>query len=414
MCRKLIAIAVLLLFCAGCSSNTPLQTEASGDSSPEPGATVYDAQNKYTLGYTASFQECGTSYVGNTLMGSYLHYYDMETGISGYLCADPSCTHNTSACGACVRSGTTISYYDGLIYYVSGNGVDIDIWRGDLSGMSRKLLKTLDFDAFISTYSPIDYVVHRGRMYILGQNSQLSYVASECRVTLQSTPLDSSQDFTILFDKTYSCAANPVLRLVGDAAYLQVTSYPASGGREVEIFRIDLDSQEIETILSGQTFQGGNIFVEKMWVTPDERVYLPFAVDGLGYLWEIVDGQAVERIAFGEMATDAVTTYAADGIAFCVCSDGTIQRHVDIRTLDGEAIYSGQLLPDAVPEIGDAWNNGRLTLTLVGGDAEKLIVTTMISSTTPSGFVTSSYSYTLQLSIADEMQATVLWEGEVD
>ena len=93
--RIVLWLLALCLLLAGCGGITD-PTEATG---PVLGC---DAQNKYrgTASGVFAFQETEDLFFGSGLLGKTVYYYDKVSGISGVLCADPSCTHDSSACGA--------------------------------------------------------------------------------------------------------------------------------------------------------------------------------------------------------------------------------------------------------------------------------------------------------------------------
>ena len=98
--RKGIGILLALVVCLLLTACTPGKDTQGGTEgtqgifdgdAPMPG---YDADNRYLLWPGISFLETENYFFGTALAGSYLHYYDMQTGISGLLCPDPACTHD--------------------------------------------------------------------------------------------------------------------------------------------------------------------------------------------------------------------------------------------------------------------------------------------------------------------------------
>ena len=150
----LLALAVCLVLTActpgGPGKDTQGGTEVTqgffeGDT-PMP---RYDADNQYLLWAGISIQEIENYIFGTGLGREYLHYYDLQTGVSGLLCPDPACTHNSGACGAKLGIGASASYYDGKLYWVgrdpAGAGHDEYLWRSDITGANREKLKTISF-----------------------------------------------------------------------------------------------------------------------------------------------------------------------------------------------------------------------------------------------------------------------------
>lgn len=139
--RYILFAVILCLILTACDSYNPAETEPN-ISTP---ASDCDAQNKYAIFGAISFQEADNFYCGSTLIGTQLYYYDKETGISGILCADPSCSHDSSSCGAYTKSGATMFLYNGSRYWITSdagtNGSDYVLWQGDISGANQKRSK---------------------------------------------------------------------------------------------------------------------------------------------------------------------------------------------------------------------------------------------------------------------------------
>ena len=231
----LLALAVCLVLTACTPGKEPQGgTEATqgffdGDT-PMP---EYDADNRYMLWEVNSFQETEDYFFGTVLFGRYLHYYDLQTGISGLLCPDPACTHDSNACPAKVEPNASVSYYDGKLYWVgedpAGGGNDRYLWRSDITGTNREKLKTISFQDTILVYQPQQYYIHRGNLYFQGKAHSVDGVEVGTRLTLMTAPLEGNGGFTPLFDETFPEGAEATVRFVGNRVYLAVQSFPAGG-----------------------------------------------------------------------------------------------------------------------------------------------------------------------------------------
>lgn len=382
--------ALFLMIClllVGCS-------HASAD----PEVVGQDAQNQYMF-FPSSFQETEDFYLGNNMMGNYLHYYDKASGISGVLCADPSCGHDNSTCGAYMENGPTVSVWDGNLYWVApeGNSRDKFLWKSDLSGMNREKLKLLSFEDFIIKYQPQRYVVHRGMLYVLGDANTVSGTEIGSWVTLVATPLDDSQEFTVLHEASFDKGINSTVRFVGNYAYISQVTFPLDKViLDVAIEKINLTTGETETVYAEAGLSDN---VGDLWVTPEGELYLPAADEEFGYLWRIEEGSRVE-----------VTRWQSDGLAIPKIMDGIAiyltwpdqVRYIEIFDLNGELVYSGKLFPEGVPSLpGDP---NACSFGVVGGDRDKLILNLQ-----DHGDLTYPQDYTVLIDLNNNMKATVLW-----
>ena len=403
----LLALVVCLMLTActpgGPGKDTQGSTEVTqgffdGDA-PMPG---YDADNRYMLWEGLSFQETENYFFGTVLGGEYIHYYDMQTGISGLLCPDPACTHDSNACPAKVEPNASVSYYDGKLYWVgedpAGGGHDRYLWRSDITGTNREKLKTISFQDTVLVYQPQRYYIHRGNLYFLGKADTVDGVKTGKRVSLMTAPLEGDGGFTPLFDETFPEGANATVRFVGNRVYFAVQSFQADRSVNLTITcynRTDGTSQVLFEQNSMEEILG------EMWVTESGEIYMPVLVENVGKVLKWEDGAWTEVMSLeGENVTEPTIL---DGIVeFDGVTEGT--RWVHIFTSSGETVYEGALFPEAIPGIEEDPNT--LSLAIVGGDREKLIL--CLESWTGSG----SIEYIVMLDLTDNLKPTVLWSDE--
>ena len=403
----LLALAVCLLLTActpgGPGKDTQGSTEVTqgffdGDA-PMPG---YDADNRYLTSITTCFQEGGNYFFGAGLMGEYLHYYDLQTGISGLLCQDPACTHDSDDCSAWVGDIASVSYYDGRLYWVgkdpAGGGNDSYLWRSDITGTNREKLKTISFQDIIYVYQPQKYYIHRGNLYFLGIGDSVDGVEAGTRLTLMTAPLEGNEGFTPLFDQVFPEGVDATVRFVGNRVYLAVKSFPEDGPVDLTITSYDR-TDGTSQVLFEQT--GITYSLEDMWVTEVGEIYMPALVENVGKVLKLEDGTWTEVLSLDGECTYPPTIL--DGIVVFKEQKGDT-RWVHILTLSGETVYEGALYPEAIPGIEEDPNT--LNWTIVGGDREKLILN--LSSWAQSGMT----NYMVMLDLTDNLKPTVLWSEE--
>ena len=403
----LLALAVCLMLTActpgGLGKDTQGGTEVTqgffeGDT-PMP---RYDADNQYLLWAGISIQEIENYIFGTGLGREYLHYYDLQTGVSGLLCPDPACTHDSNACSAKVGLCASVSYYDGKLYWVgedpAGGGNDSYLWRSDTTGTNREKLKTISFQDTVLVYQPQRYYIHRGNLYFLGKADTVDGVKTGKRVSLMTAPLEGDGGFTPLFDETFPEGANATVRFVGNRVYFAVQSFQADRSVNLTITcynRTDGTSQVLFEQNSMEEILG------EMWVTESGEIYMPVLVENVGKVLKLEDGAWTEVMSLeGENVTEPTIL---DGIVeFDGVTEGT--RWVHIFTSSGETVYEGALFPEAIPGIEEDPNT--LSLAIVGGDREKLIL--CLESWTGS----ESIEYIVMLDLTDNLKPTVLWSEE--
>lgn len=401
--KTLLCMLAFFLFLTGCVGNsTPKQTESSGpimnNTDPMPG---YDAQNQYLLTSAVGFQETESYFCGSNLFGNYLHYYDKKSGVSGVLCADPACTHDSPSCGAYIKSGATMSCYDGKLYWIAqdnSGGPDFYLWRSNLSGGNREKVKRLGFEEIILPYQPQQYVIHRGKLYILGRDSEVEGTKINYRVTLLSTSLDSSEEFTTVFEKTVDCGIETTIRFVGNAVYISVMTFPEGGPYDLAIVKYNIPTETSENIFEETKIKE---IPGAIWVTAREEIYLPGAGSNGAYVWKLENGKRIETVSW--TGHGSFVPCIMDGIAVCIYIDGGI-RYACVSSLSGEPVYNGKLFPEEIPGLeGDPNEHG---FAIIGGDADKIILN--LNGLAETGIV----DYILMLDLRDNLKPTVLWSSQ--
>ena len=403
----LLALVVCLLLTActpgGPGKDTQGSTEVTqgffdGDA-PMPG---YDADNRYMLWEGISFQETENYFFGTVLGGEYLHYYDMQTGISGLLCPDPACTHDSGACPARVGIGASVSYYNGKLYWVgkdpAGGGNDEYLWRSDITGTNREKLRTISFQDTILVYMPQQYYIHRGNLYFLGIAGFVEGTETGDRLTLMTAPLEGNDAFTVLYEKTFYVGVDATVRFVGNKVYFAAQSWSEDSLNEMTITcydRTDGTSQ----VLFEQT--GMEWILGAMWVTEAGEIYIPAQVENVARVLKLEDGALTEVLSQEWESLSAPTIL--DGIVEFDGQKGDT-RWVHVLTSSGETVYEGALFPEAIPGIEEDPNT--FNWAIVGGDREKLIL--YLNSQTEAGII----DYTVMLDLTDNLKPTVLWSEE--
>lgn len=397
-----VVVAIVLLL-SGCQNNTPSVTNPTDADDPIQFAPEKNAQNKYLMGYT-NFQEADGFFLGTAEVNGYLLYYDKASGISGVLCADPSCVHDGKECGGNIGGVLSLSYYDGKLYWVGPEGsafMKDYLWQSDLSGMNRKKIMEIPRDEIIIPYQPQQYVIHQGKLYIMGSASVVDGTQTGKRKSLLSIPLTGDEGFTTVYDKVLPNA-------IDDERYIFVDGfiyvYMSSFNEESSIKNLTVTKVDIAKNTSEVVYQENDVtdILGNIWVTEDHELYLSGSTDEKAYLWKIENGSK-EEITFWPVDEVNVPD-VMDGIVMFMTRDENKIRYVDIRYFSGETIYKGKLFPSAISGLEKDPNT--YSFAVVGGDTEKIIINLIEFADK------TMVNYTILIDLKDNMKATILWSSE--
>lgn len=371
--------------------------------------TEYDetceAQNKYnsSISGSDSFQEVGDSYIGSTLGGRKLLYYDAESGVSGVLCSDPSCTHDTNSCSARINPGS-VFYYDGQIYFIAHdsekNSGDFFLWREDLSGNNKKKVKEISTTDIWFEYQPQQFFLHHGKLYILGKANTIEGARPEYRISLLSTPIDDSSEYQILVDKRVDTYVQTSARFVGDHVYYMIFEWTDDGPLSITVMRFSTSDGKEETVYKNTEISE---LVTDFWVTDSEEIYLAGEdKDDHACIWRI-KGKKMEVTTIWEDQEDLVLRIS-DGIAVTSYYVDDV-RYISVKDFENRTLYDGPMFASKPMGVDKDLGSRGYGFSVVGGDREKIIVNM-------EGFEKDIKSYTVLLDLNNDLEPTLLWSDK--
>ncbi len=385
-----LLLAISLLLCACVGGEMPTDSEPT----TEP-RTDLDVQMQYSSYAFSSIARSGD--VLYACRNGAMQYYDFQSGISGYLCPDPSCTHDSDSCAAHINYGFTVplfTCYDGHLYRLDNKASrdyrSLCLHRCDLDGRNHEIVKELDYEKWYETYSPQRWLLHRGKLFFLGARSEVDGTTASTRITVGYLPLDGEEE-TVLYSYAQPEAQTGNMFLRGDKLY-----YAAPEADALRIFCYDLLDNSSTTLLTDPSL--ADIFGLNFWVDENETVYVATGQDVC-----VVQNGALEKVF--SFDTDATCAYLFDGIAVMLSIGEEKYSTVEIRSYDGTLIYSGKTFAHTVEGFDETL--GTVTpifcQAVIGGDADALIVMT--------SYDRFDMVDTFLLDLKNDMKVTHLWTG---
>lgn len=213
----------------------------------------------------------------------------------------------------------------------------------------------------------------RDTLYMLCETEAVIDGNAFNRIALLSTPLDSSEEFTVLWEDYVTPERHPAIRFMGQYIYIEA----GVNSSKVDIYRFDTATGTVETLLSDEN---SDLCYGEIGIDENGTLYLSSADEGTtGYVWKIANGQKEE------IMTLPVNSYSPpdilDGYVASVCSGADRYKELTVKSLIGEQIYSGPLFTETIPDIpgdpnacsyGCVGNQGTVINYSLSYDTEKL------------------------------------------
>ncbi len=407
MAVLLLAVCLVLSGCVG--GNSVTEGAFPSDKSPQNGYNL--SSNKYISSRSLLYPFVETENVFYGLNAGRLCYYDRQSGISGILCPDPSCTHADDSCGAYIIKAlpfAMLTMYDGKLYWMGReswtNYNSLCLWRCDPDGTNHERCRVLDFEKY-GNYNVRHWMIYGDKLFFEACSETAEGEQAGYRVRFGYLPPDSDEE-TILLDefKTKAVSTDPHMYYLNGKIFYSL----AAGSSELKILCYDSKKDTTELLLDTDDFAEINRNWYGMCVTEDETVHI--ATGRAVYV--VTDGALVEKYAL----SDGERSFACMGdgiVAWGSIADG--YRMIEIRDFEGTLLYSGKLFPEPVEGFDETlgmWGGGAdkpgFGLAVLGGDSEKIVVN-MISMGTVDGSLSVDQNHVFLLDIRDNMKATHLW-----
>ena len=389
-----LSICILLSACGTTGSNF-------GDSR----TNTDQREDRYPI-YNGIY-EVDNFFFGGDPSGGFLYYYDKTTGFSDFLCADPSCEHNSRNCGAYVDRTGLAAFYNGKRYWATFRTDDGDaagmltFWSGDMDGSNRKQIKKIPGES-LGQYVPQTSIIFDNKIYMLGIVNFVDDTLIGNRITVLRTSLDGDKSVEKLFEENYTLNVQARMALVDDSVYVAIQTWTNDGVYSIKIEKINIDTLEQETVYEENDIPEP---AGVPWITGAGAIYIP----GLDKMWRI---EQEKRVQVASFTSGIGPAEVYDGIVLQIyISNG--ERYADILDFSGERIYRGKLFPKDVDGItGDLNTVNGYGLTVFGGDREKVIVSIkqfQSRGEAENGEIDNNPTYFLMLDLKDNMKPTLLW-----
>ena len=268
---------------------------------------------------------------------NYLYYYDKEADQSGVLCGKPDCAHDkwtsNGDCNGCFFKGALkncLSVCGDRFYIVCSSGRDYALYSAKLDGSDRKLEGTVSLPENTAAQS---FYYYKGVLYTVALTNVVDITVPQCQARLIADDIKSGEQ-TVVLERTYApnqVFPSPYISFTEDGLFFML-----SNRIFCELYRMDLATRELETVLYGDDIPG----VAGLWITEEGEIYLSTQNENAA-INRLEDGVIKPVFEFAEEGITYYAPYLSDGIACSVGVDENNDSFLWAVDFVGETIYKG-------------------------------------------------------------------------
>lgn len=415
-----LSLALMFLLCACAKPAAPTQPTVTlkvlGDAAPMPG---FDADQTYSqLSGTNILETEDTIFFNHSdggIRNRYYRLYDKVAGEAGFACQEPGCGHITGKedsrnCHAKPGELCPSVYYNNQRWWIRTDAVQAEemeqeglegtpdsiLYCSDLYGKELKLVKRISYEKVLKQCPNPQFAIHRDNIYLWATLTERVEGKARRTYVLLASPLDETEDFTVLYQKTIESFGNFSVHFAGTNVYCALRSGTSAGRPEdLTVTAYDVATGKTQTLYTEADIA---TVLGQPWVTPQGELYFSGVDAQKAYLWKVEDGKRVE-ITTWEGRYRALPTLS-DGVAAVFTQDGEVWG-CDIRDFSGKTLcQTDKLFPDQMEGIPRS-PNWHYELSAIGGDRENLLVLL-----TDKG---SPAYYAVALDLATGTEPAMLW-----
>lgn len=397
MMKKIIAaiVSLITVFCAGCQMpavSVDPETTASPTATGWPDETDqisttysidYDNRYKNSFKYMFSFAETESMYAAAHFLCPTVMYYSKENGENGILCGKPECLHNDDSCNAMIfPENRGFCYYEGCFWWLgltgsrsSNSRPEFAVFQMNTDGTSRKKISGDGFNNKktdrLGTRNTECIAFHRGYYYEFVSFARVSDAVPSLEYVLFRSPINEMDQVEEIFSYITQEGMGAAVFFAEKNAFVCFNGFNDDAeiqAWENRVFRIDIESHEVELILEKTGWDLDTYDVQYY----NGRIYYSMCSydNDRYYVYSVSDGDLEEVFAFDD--NDMVFGNGAVGCGFALTIHYNLNGEGDyiwIVNYDGETLYKGKWDTASLGIDG-----GDFTALLVGGDEENIIL----------------------------------------
>ena len=225
-------------------------------------------------GRWANLAETDLAYYGTSFGGSYLYFYDKQSGESGVFCNKPECMHKNVSCGAYVGQirNNSLSAWQGRLWFISAISEDpsrparFGLWSIAEDGSDRRFHLELVEEEYATQF----YLLHQGQFFGMADWQMVENGMPVLRTVLYKVSLETGEK-EILFLKEDGFDATYNVKIAGDYVYFLLYGVDGDGRSCNEVWRCNWKTKETQPLL--QDGESGRCR-DEMAIGSDGSLYL--------------------------------------------------------------------------------------------------------------------------------------------
>ena len=352
-----------------------------------------DYDNRFGMGYD-SVIETDDAYYFCPFSGTFLYYFDKDSGVSDVLCGKPECLHDAgkgepSCNGNICQIGTSVNLWDGRLHYYSTDYENraYALYSISLDGSDRRKDIAINDSTIMNGLTPQRLDYHRGKLYGWGYNEIVTDGIPYNSICIFSIDAQTGSFMEVFRQDSLTGLTLPNLYYYQNFVYISFETLVVDDENQLEqvnwhLLRWNISTEKIEEVALIDSDELGYKAIEyRIYIEDDSYIWFAPKSNNMeepARVYLLENGQCSEAFRFEGTGPCFLIEDAAISIFI-------FEKRWEIRRLDGTLIYKGEIDLSFLNALSEDSQFSLESISSIMGNSEEVLIAFAVETDDESG-----------------------------